>query len=123
MKSIILIRRLRIDFLTQLEKELGKPPANFVKDFLLAGKSARLAGKADMSLAEFNKVLQETPELQPYVTARVRDFMRDNFEKQQLDEGGLFQTDNFDVSGFISFIKSTVFVSIICDASSGLKLL
>ena len=91
--------------LTQLEKELGKPPADFVKDFLLAGKSARLAGKADMSLAEFNKVLQETPELQPYVTALVRDFMRDNFEKQQLDEGGLFQTDNFDVSGFINFIN------------------
>jgi hypothetical protein len=93
--------------LAELEKKLGKPPADFIRDFLTEGRTARLTGANEMSRQEFGELIKQNPELQPYVTAITKDFFRRRFEKTRA--GKLFDTTGgFDVNGFIDFVSSGV---------------
>ena len=92
--------------LKDLEKRLGKPPADFISDFLLEGKIDRLKGDKELSRQEFGKLIKENPELQPYVTAITKDFFRDRFETTLT--GKMFQTGGFKVNDFIDFVSSGI---------------
>ena len=92
------------DSMKELQEELGQTPSNFIKDFLLAGKSERATGGVDMKLDEMRKFIDKNPEIQPYVNALVKNFMRDNFEQVRLDEGNIFETGAFKQNEFITFI-------------------
>ena len=88
----------------ELQEELGETPVNFIKDFLLAGKTERATGQVDMKLNDFSKFIEQNPEVQPYVNALVKNFMRDNFEQMRLQEGGIFEQGTFKQAEFIRFI-------------------
>ena len=88
----------------ELQEELGQSPVNFIKDFLLAGKSGRATGEVDMKLNDLREFIDQNPEVQPYVNALVKNFMRDNFEMMRLEEGNIFETGAFKQNEFISFI-------------------
>jgi hypothetical protein len=94
--------------LVELEKKLGKSPADFIKDFLLQGRSARLTGAAEMSRREFGEVIRQNPELQPYVTALTRDFFRGSFETTRTGSDEMFETGGFDVDGFVNFVNAGI---------------
>ena len=94
--------------LIELEKKLGKSPADFIKDFLLQGRSARLTGAAEMSRREFGEVIRQNPELQPYVTALTKDFFRGSFETPRTGSDEMFETGGFDVDGFVNFINAGI---------------
>jgi hypothetical protein len=94
--------------LIELEKKLGKSPADFIKDFLLQGRSARLTGAAEMSRREFGEVIRQNPELQPYVTALTRDFFRGSFETTRTGSDEMFETGGFDVDGFVNFVNAGI---------------
>jgi len=93
--------------LAELEKKLGKPPAEFISDFLLQGRSARLTGAAEMSRREFGELIKQNPELQPYVTALTRDFFQKNFETTRTAGDTMF-SGGLDVNRFIDFVQSGV---------------
>jgi len=93
--------------LAELEKKLGKPPAEFISDFLLQGRSARLTGAAEMSRREFGELIKQNPELQPYVTALTRDFFQKNFETTRTTGDTMF-SGGLDVNRFIDFVQSGV---------------
>ena len=93
--------------LAELEKKLGKSPADFIRDFLLQGRSARLTGAAEMSRREFGEVVRQNPELQPYVTAITRDFFQRNFETTRTSGDTMF-SGGLDVNRFIDFVQSGV---------------
>tara|TARA_R110001583_G_scaffold11899_9_gene53151 strand:- start:168 stop:3572 length:3405 start_codon:yes stop_codon:yes gene_type:complete len=93
--------------LAELEKKLGKSPAEFISDFLLQGRSARLTGAAEMSRREFGELIKENPKLRPYVTALTRDFFQKNFETTRTAGDTMF-SGGLDVNRFIDFIQSGV---------------
>ena len=92
--------------LVDLEKRLGKPPADFIRDFLTEGRTARLTGANEISRQEFGSLIKQNPELQPYVTAITKDFFRKRFETTRT--GDMFDKGSFDVNGFIDFVTSGV---------------
>ena len=94
--------------LIELEKKLGKSPADFIKDFLEQGRSARLTGAAEMSRREFGEMIRQNPELQPYVTALTRDFFKGSFETTRTGSDEMFETGGFDVDGLVNFINAGI---------------
>ena len=94
--------------LIELEKKLGKSPADFIKDFLDQGRIARLTEAAEMSRQEFGELIRQNPELQPYVTAITRDFFKGSFETPRTGQGEMFETGGFDVDGFVNFINAGI---------------
>jgi hypothetical protein len=93
--------------LLELEKKLGKSPAEFISDFLLQGRSARLTGAAEMSRREFGELIKQNPKLRPYVIALTRDFFQKNFETTRTAGDTMF-SGGLDVNRFIDFIQSGV---------------
>ena len=94
--------------LAELEKKLGKSPAEFISDFLLQGRSARLTGAAEMSRREFGELIKENPKLRPYVTALTRDFFRGSFETTRTGSDEMFEAGGFDVDGFVNFVNAGI---------------
>lgn len=93
--------------LVDLEKQLGKPPAEFISDFLLQGRSSRLTGAKELSRREFGELISKNPELQPYVAALTRDFFQKNFETTRTSGDTMF-SEGLDVNRFIDFVQSGV---------------
>jgi len=94
--------------LIELEKRLGKSPADFIKDFLDQGRIARLTEAAEMSRQEFGELIRQNPELQPYVTAITRDFFKGSFETPRTGQGEMFEAGGFDIDGFVNFINAGI---------------
>ena len=94
--------------LIELEKKLGKSPADFIKDFLDQGRIARLTEAAEMSRQEFGELIRQNPELQPYVTAITRDFFKGSFETTRTGQGEMFEAGGFDIDGFVNFVNAGI---------------
>ena len=104
-KAIQEVARITED-LTQLEKELGKKPADFIKDFLLTGSSARATGAADTSREEFGELVQDNPALRPYIKALVKDFFKGQYETTRTGRDTMFEVGGFDVDALTRFVNS-----------------
>ena len=91
--------------LTELEKELGAPPANIIREFLAVGRIPRISGKGEMSRQQFEQLIKENPTLRPYVKAITRNFMRRNFEQGTTGPVTMFDRGAFNVDSFVSFVE------------------
>lgn len=89
--------------LAELEKRLGKNVPNFIQEFLLQGSTARATGKGEISRDEFSDIVEQNPELRPFIGAFVKDFFQDTFEGTDTGPGTML-SGGLDVDKFINFI-------------------
>ena len=96
--------------LIEIERELGAPLKNFITDFLESG-AAKKRGGDFVSLDQIEKIIDEDPWIQDYVSSIFKDWLRSRFEKMPLGQAGaagegatMFST-GFDIPGFTAWVS------------------